>query len=444
MSELTPATADAVRVVVGLGTVLVLPLGLRLLGDRAVPRSRSLVWPVVGLLAAVSVWLPVGMLAAVLAVPFALATVLLAMCALRVRLLTTAVALATPLVGALALVAERAGWGLLGFSGDYLALTVPHMLFAGFGACLVAGLVAHAEASPLTRLAATTVPLGVLLVLAGYFVSDVAELLGALVLTTGLWCAAAATVGLAGSVAARALLRVGAATVVVSMLLALWWAVGEASGLPHPSLSWMAATHGVGNALGFVLCTLLGLRLLPTAPARTGLTYSEVGATRIGPLPAGYRHLRARHLLMPGATPHDLAELGDALLRWRVHEAALVEVLPDGPEAMPGLRVVSRPGIGPVALSVPCEVVWIERGPDRVGFGYGTLPGHPFRGEEAFTVDRDEAGDLWFVATAFSVPDRWWVRLAGPLTVVAQRLYLRVLARGGRRLAGIRQLRGVS
>ena len=55
MSGLSPVAADAVRVVVGLGAVVVLPLGLRLLGDRAVPRARSVLWPVAGLLAAVSV-----------------------------------------------------------------------------------------------------------------------------------------------------------------------------------------------------------------------------------------------------------------------------------------------------------------------------------------------------------------------------------------------------
>ena len=179
MSELSPVAADVVRVVVGLGTVVVLPLGLRLLGDRAVPRSRSLVWPLVGLVAAASVWLPVGPGAALLATPFAVAGVVLAACALRVRLFSTAVALATPLVGAVALVAELAGWGLLGFSGDYLALTVPHMLFAGFGACRVVGLVAHVSTTPLTRAAAVAAPTGVLLVLAGYFVSDAAELVAA-------------------------------------------------------------------------------------------------------------------------------------------------------------------------------------------------------------------------------------------------------------------------
>lgn len=434
MSELSPVASDLVRGVVGLGTVVVLPLGLRLLGDRVVPGSRSVWWPLAGLLAAVSVWLPVGLPAALLALPFAAAAVELALCAARARSFSTAVALATPLVGGLALVAERAGWGLLGFSGDYLALTVPHMLFAGFGACLVVGLVAQASDTRLTRTAAVAAPAGVLLVLLGYFVSDAAELVGAVVLTVGLWCAAAATVGLVGSVATRVLLRVGAVTIVVSMVLALWWAVGEATGSAHPSLSWMATTHGVANALGFVLCALLGLRLLPGSPEPTGLTYPEIGATQAGPLPAGYRHLRVRHLLAPGSTTRDVAVVGDALLRWQVHAAARIELLRDGPEAVPGVRVVSRIGVWPVRLSEPCEVVWAERATDRVGFGYGTVPGHVFRGEEAFTVERDDAGDLWFVVTAFSVPDRWWVRLAGPLTVVGQRAYLRLLARGARRV----------
>ena len=148
MSELSPVAADVVRVVVGLGTVVVLPLGLRLLGDRAVPRSR------VGAVAAGRAARGGERLAAGGVARRRCSRcrsrwprVVLAACALRVRRLSTAVALATPLVGALALVAERAGWGLLGFSGDYLALTVPHMLFAGFGACLVVGLVAHADGS---------------------------------------------------------------------------------------------------------------------------------------------------------------------------------------------------------------------------------------------------------------------------------------------------------
>ncbi|MEW2491730.1 YndJ family transporter, partial [Streptomyces sp. NPDC048411] len=63
---------------------------------------------------------------------------------------------------------------------------------------------------------------------------------------------------------------------VVTMVLALSWALGEATGLPHPTLTWMAATHGLGNALGFALCSALARQRLlngagsaRTAPTRT-------------------------------------------------------------------------------------------------------------------------------------------------------------------------------
>jgi uncharacterized protein (UPF0548 family) len=164
------------------------------------------------------------------------------------------------------------------------------------------------------------------------------------------------------------------------------------------------------------------------------LTYDEVGATRDGELPDGYRHLRVRHLLTRAAAPGDVELVGEALLRWHVHAVAGIDVRTNADEAAVGVRVVSRPGLGPVRLSVPCEVVWVQRSPDRTGFGYGTLPGHLFRGEEAFTIERDDAGRLWFVVTAYSVPDRWWVRAVGPVAVVGQHLYLRLLARGARRV----------
>jgi len=201
----------------------------------------------------------------------------------------TVVALATPAVGACALVAERGDWGLLGFSGTYLALTVPHMLYAGFGAALVAGSVARLAPDRAARAGAWGVPVGTLLVLGGYLVGDVAELVGALVLTLALWATALATARALRAPGtprrARWLLGTGAATVAASMVLALWWAVGEATGVPHPGLDVMAATHGVANALGFVLCSVLGLRLLGREDARRRRPGS--GAARGRPAGAG-------------------------------------------------------------------------------------------------------------------------------------------------------------
>ncbi|MGN7703270.1 YndJ family protein [Cellulosimicrobium sp. ES-005] len=316
---MSPAGAALVSGLVILGMVVVLPLGLRLLGPDVVPAPRSVAWPLAGVAGSVSLVLPHGTASVLLALVLATATVVLAGAGGRLAVRTardlrdgrvgaaglasraaTATALVMPAVGASALVAERAGWGLLGFSGTYLALTVPHMLYAGFGAALVAGTVARlAVTDRLAVVGAWGVPLGTVLVLVGYLVGDAAELVGAGVLTLALWATAVAavcslartagpadqvdgvgpddahrTVGArstgsvsAGSAAgARALLGAGAVVVGLSMLLALWWAAGEALGFAHPSLDVMAATHGVANAFGFVLCTLLGLRVLAARP----------------------------------------------------------------------------------------------------------------------------------------------------------------------------------
>ncbi|MFJ3582321.1 YndJ family protein [Streptomyces sp. NPDC090127] len=284
-----------VAVVVMLGMFVVVPVGLGLVDEpppRALGPLRRL-WPLLALPGAVALWLPRSAVAASLAAVYALATLTLALCAparlaaLRRRRpsegppphplapaeVAVLTALVTPSVAGLALVAERAGHPLLGFDLGILALTVPHFHFAGFAAALVAGLVCRTSDGPGARFAALSVPLGTALVLAGYFVDDWAELTGAVVLTAGMWAVALATwrdlrPGAPDRVT-RALLAVSAVVLVATMLLALSWALGEATGLPHPSLTWMAATHGLGNALGFALCSLLAWRRLrATAPSK--------------------------------------------------------------------------------------------------------------------------------------------------------------------------------
>ncbi|NEE35777.1 DUF1990 domain-containing protein, partial [Streptomyces sp. SID7982] len=66
--------------------------------------------------------------------------------------------------------------------------------------------------------------------------------------------------------------------------------------------------------------------------------------------------------------------------------------------------------------------------------GYGTLAGHPERGEECFTVDLADDGTVWFTVLAFSRPASWYTRLAGPLVPVVQHWYARRLGRTLRRI----------
>jgi uncharacterized protein (UPF0548 family) len=88
---------------------------------------------------------------------------------------------------------------------------------------------------------------------------------------------------------------------------------------------------------------------------------------------------------------------------------------------------VVRCRLGP--LPIPCRVVWVVDEPDRVGFGYGTLPGHPETGEEAFVVSRDPAGVVTLTVTAYSRPGLLLTRLAGPVGRWGQRLMIRRYAR---------------
>ncbi|MFE2923564.1 YndJ family protein [Streptomyces goshikiensis] len=297
-----------VNLIVTLGMLYVVPAGLRLI-DPAGLRTAARLWPVPAVLGALCLWLPRGIPATVLAALYAAAALALATRA-PARLLearrrsraggsaggtpprttvsgpaevAVCTALVSPSIAAAALVAERAGYRLFGFDLDILALTVPHFHFAGFTAALVAGLVCRAGATApattastapatapgaatLSRWAAYSVPGGTLLVLLGYFVDDWAELAGAVVLTTGMWAVALLTwrdirPG-ARDRTTGALLGSSAAVLVATMLLALWWAAGEATGIAHPTLTWMAATHGLGNALGFALCSVLAWRRL--------------------------------------------------------------------------------------------------------------------------------------------------------------------------------------
>lgn len=115
------------------------------------------------------------------------------------------------------------------------------------------------------------------------------------------------------------------------------------------------------------------------------LTYPEVGASVEAPTPPGYEELYGR-IPIGTAAAFDTARCG--LFAWALQRAAGVTVYPPGATAAVGATVLLRLRLGPIAITAPCRVTWAVDGPDRAGFAYGTLPGHPERGEEAFVLDR--------------------------------------------------------
>jgi len=161
------------------------------------------------------------------------------------------------------------------------------------------------------------------------------------------------------------------------------------------------------------------LRALLDRQAHSSLSYAEVGATRDRELPSGYVHDRYRIDLGHGAFERAAA----GLRAWQAHLGAGVDVYPDDAPLSTGTDVIVTARAGPLYALAPCRIVYVCDEPDRFGFGYGTLPGHPERGEEAFIVERDLDDTATFSIVAFSRPADLAARVGRP---VARRIQRRV------------------
>ena len=162
----------------------------------------------------------------------------------------------------------------------------------------------------------------------------------------------------------------------------------------------------------------------------TGLTYAEVAATR-GVMPGGYKHLERRRVVGQG---HEVFErAAEQVMRWEVQRRAGLVVDADAERAAEGVRVTTRLGASRLGVAAPCMVVYTVEEPERRGFAYGTLPGHPEQGEELFLVELHADDSVTLTVRAFSRPALWWTRAAAPATRVVQR---RVVTRYLRALEG--------
>lgn len=163
--------------------------------------------------------------------------------------------------------------------------------------------------------------------------------------------------------------------------------------------------------------------------AAAPLSYPEVGQTR-GPLPAGYSHVMRSATLGRGSDL--LREAAEGLLTWQLHRRAGVRVVPSAARIADGVVANLLIGVGPLAVTAPVRVVYVVDEPMRRGFAYGTLPGHPESGEEAFVLEHLADDRVVLTITAFSRHATTLARLGGPAAAVVQRLvtgrYLRALA----------------
>ncbi len=150
------------------------------------------------------------------------------------------------------------------------------------------------------------------------------------------------------------------------------------------------------------------------------LTYTEVGRTRDDQLPEGFRHAR-RHTVV-GSGEQAFHAVAAGMRDFQIHRLAGVRVRHDDPAPRIGGRFRSGIGVLGWRLWVPCQFVWVTDTATEYGYGFGTLPGHPVNGEEAFLVQLDRHGRVHFRLRSFSRPATWAARVGSPITTLAQRV----------------------
>lgn len=143
--------------------------------------------------------------------------------------------------------------------------------------------------------------------------------------------------------------------------------------------------------------------------------------------PAGYRRLHRSTVV----TGMDFAQASSALRSWVVHRRAGLQVSATHTPLREGTEVHLQLGPRPLRVTAPCRVLHVIEEPDRAGFAYGTLRGHPESGIEQFTVTRTATGLVRFHLDVVSRPATWYARLGFPVSRLVQELitrrYLRAL-----------------
>jgi uncharacterized protein (UPF0548 family) len=169
-------------------------------------------------------------------------------------------------------------------------------------------------------------------------------------------------------------------------------------------------------------------------------SYDGVGCTREPPEARRGWNIDGQRVLL-GRGGDVFRRASAAIEAWRMFPPEMTRVV-GSKTPQPGLvvAVIYRVSLLPVWLMMPARVVYAVDQSDgsmsRHGFAYGTLPGHPERGEERFLVEWNRQTDeVHYDLLAVSQPSSWFARMGY--------WYARVEQARFRRLSGAAMQRAV-
>ena len=284
---------ELIQRVLLLGVLVIVPLGLALISS--VTESRSLFFsaaivsqPFGAIAVVISAFFNPGLVAAAFAAAWMIVTGLIALDGLlRLLKLRTSgrpviaqvVLIAGMIylpVGSVWLIMSRLGIQFLGFGDTIVLLTAVHFHFSGFAAPLLVALTGyHLRASTKTYgllvIAAICVIAGTPLVAAGITASPVIALVGATVISCGLFCLALLNLGWITpglDPLPKVLLMVSSLASIPAMVLACIYAYSIVFHKLIVDIPQMAMTHGIANSFGFALCGLTAWIMILRRPGQ--------------------------------------------------------------------------------------------------------------------------------------------------------------------------------
>ena len=266
---------------------LIVPLGLWHLDREGVAgtglRRQGLVYFASwcsAILLAISLLLPTGTWAGLLAIPWMLFTYILAGIGLvhffrHVRSLNEqlcySAALVYVAVGGTWAMVSRSGMQVMDFEPTIVLLTAVHFHYAGFALPLLSGLAIRTMTRHhLARLMILLIIVGIPLVGVGIAGDPLVEIIAVGILTSGCVGLALVQLGIALRCSlepARGLLLVSSLSLLLGMLLAVIYGIGEYRGEQLLGIPLMIPLHGIANSAGFSLAGLYGWRVLRRSAA---------------------------------------------------------------------------------------------------------------------------------------------------------------------------------
>jgi len=167
------------------------------------------------------------------------------------------------------------------------------------------------------------------------------------------------------------------------------------------------------------------------------LSYSEVGATKGNP-PAGYNFDTYSLKIGEGQKDFELAVEG--FKAWKSHNGGGLHAYPIEMEFVAGNSATFGYVVGPVVILIPDRIVFAEQTDTKFECAYGSIVGHPEKGEEVFRIQLNDDGEVVMEIECFSNIVAPGVKLVYPIARFLQKRVTRKYMTALRDHVGISKL----